>query len=352
MDFTYIVLAIALVAAAAIVAFALLRRRQGNEEAPLLATRLDTLTAAEGEATGRLLQAIETLVDRIEKLETRVGTSLTDSANKTAETLGGIQTRLTVIDDAQKNIAALSGQVVSLQEILSDKQARGAWGQDRMEDIVRDQLPPELYDFQKPLSNGKSPDCIIRIPGMALSIVVDAKFPLESFEALKDASDEISRKQAMAQVRNDIQKHIKDISEKYLIEGEVQVPAIMFVPSESIYAELHQLFPDVLQRARRAQVVIVSPHIFWLAVNTIRTLMRDAKMREKAHEIQKEVGILLKDVNLLAERVQDLRTHFERTSKDIGEIEKPMKRIVSRANAIEKVEISTSEEPEPLLPPN
>src|SRR5262249_25113181 len=216
------------------------------------------------------------------------------------------------------------------------------------EDIVRDQLPPELYGFQTALSNGNRPDCVIRIPGMAMAIVVDAKFPLEAFEAMKEAGDDAARKAAMAQLRANVQKHNRDISTKYLIDGEVQVPAIMFVPSEAIYSELHNSFSDVLQWARRAQVAIVSPHTFWLAVNTIRTLMRDAKMREQAHEIQKEVGALLKDVKLMAERVGDLRQHFEKTSKDINEIEKPMRRIEQRGQRIEAAELAEPDEAKPV----
>jgi DNA recombination protein RmuC len=233
--------------------------------------------------------------------------------------------------------------VVSLQDILSDKQARGAWGQDRMEDIVRDQLPPDLYQFQGRLSNNSEPDCVIRIPGMAAAIVIDAKFPLEAFEAMKAAANDGERKLALAQMKADVQKHVSDIARKYLIPGEVQSPALMFVPSESIYAELHTTFPEIMQRARRAQVVIVSPHILWLAVNTIRTLMRDAKMREQASHIQKEVGELLLDVKRLAERVGDLRKHFETTNRDIGQIEISAKRIVTRGEKIEAVELTAPE---------
>jgi len=333
MDTAFIIFAAALLAAAALVAFALLRKPRES-----------------GEAAGRLLQAVETLNGRVEALNSQVNSSLANSATSTAATLGGIQERLTVIDRAQKNITELSDRVVSLQDILSDKQARGAWGQDRMEDIVRDQLPPDLFAFQATLSNGMSPDCLIRIPGMA-AIVIDAKFPLEAFEALKAAANDAERKPAAAQLRSDVQKHIADIAKKYLIPGEVQTPALMFVPSESIYAELHTAFPDVMRRARQAQVVIVSPHILWLAVNTMRTLMRDAKMRERASEIQKEVGLLLKDVKLLAERVGDLRTHFERTAKDIGEIEKPMGRVATRAGRIEAVELPAPDAEKPVLPP-
>ena len=354
MDISLIVLAVALVAAAAIVAFAL--RRKAPEAKP--DSRLDSVLAEQGKISGQFQQTVAAqeklerlLSERIDALNKRLGDSLADSATKTAASLTSIGERLTVIDAAQKNITALSDRVVSLQDILSDKQARGAWGQERMEDIVRDQLPPDLYAFQATLSNGKSPDCLIRIPSMAAGIVIDAKFPLEAFEALKAAPDEAARKAAAAQMRSDVQKHIADIAAKYLIPGEVQTPALMFVPSESVYAELHAGFPEIMQRARRAQVVIVSPHILWLAVNTIRTLMRDAKMREQAHEIQKEVGLLLKDVKLLAERVADLRTHFERTSKDIGEIEKPMGRVAGRAARIEAVELTAPEDQPKLSPP-
>jgi len=351
MDISFIILAVALIAAAAIVFFAL-RRPQAQPD-----PRLDTVIAAQGEITGRFQQTIQaqaelqrTLAERIDALNKRLGDTLTEGTAKTGETLKNIGERLAVIDEAQKNITALSDRMVSLQDILSDKQARGAWGQDRMEDIVRDQLPPDLYQFQGTLSNSTSPDCIIRVPGMTAAIVIDAKFPLEAFEALRLAANDGEQKVAAAQLRSDVQKHIADIAKKYLIPGEVQTPALMFVPSESIYAELHHVFPDVLQRARRAQVVIVSPHILWLAVNTIRTLMRDAKMREQASEIQKEVGLLLKDVKLLAERVGELRTHFERTSKDLGEIEKPMGRIAARAGRIEAVELSAPDAEKPILP--
>jgi DNA recombination protein RmuC len=352
MDTIFVVLAAALVVTALITIVAL--RRPGT---PAADPRLDTVIVEQGKISGQFQQTVaaqaelqRTLSERIDALNKRLGDSLADSATKTAATLTSIGERLTVIDEAQKNITALSDRVVSLQDILSDKQARGAWGQDRMEDIVRDQLPPELFDFQCALSNGSKPDCVIRIPGMAAAIVIDAKFPLEAFEAMKAAAGDTDRKLAAAQLKADVQKHISDIARKYLIPGEVQSPALMFVPSESIYAELHDTFPDVIQKARRAQVVIVSPHILWLAVNTMRTLMRDAKMREQASLIQKEVGELLLDVNRLGERIGDLRKHFDSTNKDIGLIEISMKRIASRADKIEAVELSAPEAEKPQLP--
>ncbi|MBU6442351.1 MAG: DNA recombination protein RmuC [Alphaproteobacteria bacterium] len=352
MDSALILLGFAVVVAAAILAVALLRRPAPAPESapPPPDPRLDTLLKAQGEISGRFQQTLEAqaqlqkaLGERLDALNQRLGQSLSDSAEKTAATLSGITERLCVIDEAQKNVTALSGHVVSLQEILSDKQTRGAFGQERMEAIVSDQLPPDHYAFQHTLTNGSRPDCIIRIPNVAAVIVVDSKFPLEAYEALRTAANDAEAKAATQRLRADMQKHVRDISEKYLIPGETQTPALMFVPSESLYAELHSNFADLVQRARRAQVVIVSPHVFMLAINTIQTLMRDAKMREQASLIQKEVALLLVDVNRLSERIGALRQHFDRTNKDIGEIETSLKKIASRADGIEKVELAAPE---------
>ncbi|HEX4270704.1 MAG TPA: DNA recombination protein RmuC [Rhizomicrobium sp.] len=347
MEFAVIILGAALVVAAAILAFALTRTKPASVEPARPDSRLDTLLAKQGEIGGQFaasVQAQEALTrllgERLEALEKRVGDNLQATAKQTGETFVSITERLSVIDVAQKNISALSSHVVSLQQIFSDKQQRGAFAQDIMESIVSDHMAPDQYEFQAKLTNGKIVDCAIRIPNVAGRIVVDSKFPHEGFEAMRGAENEDARKAAMVQIRGDIQKHVKDISEKYLISGETQSPAIMFVPSDGIYAELHANFPETMKRARQSQVVLASPHVFMLVVTTLLGLMRDAKMREQAQEIQREVGLLLKDVRLLAERVGDLRTHFERTSKDIGEIEKPMARIASRAEKIERAELA------------
>lgn len=358
MDLALIVLAVAVVAAAGIIAFAL-RGRGGVPaiEPPRPDPRLDSVLQGQGDILGRFQQNIDSqaalqrgLGERIDALNQRLGESLKESTDKTAATLGGIGERLTVIDQAQKNIAALSGQVVSLQEILSDKQARGAFGQERMEAIIADQMAPDQYDFQFTLSNGKRPDCVIRIANVPGVIVVDSKFPLEAFETLRGLATDDERKQATARLKADVQKHVKDIAEKYLIPGEVQTPAIMFVPSESIYAELYTSFGDVVQQARRAQVVIMSPHVLMLAISTIQTLMRNAKMREQAFEIQKEVGALLQDVKRLGDRVGDLRKHFDGTAKDIGLIETSLKGIERHADRIGQAKLGPSDDGVPKLP--
>jgi len=348
MDLAFVILAIALVAAAGLVAFALLKRAP----TAVADTRLDGVIAQQGQISGQFQQTLaaqaalqKALSDRIDALNTRLGASLSESAQKTAETLGGIQTRLNVIDEAQKNITALSGQVVSLQEILSDKQARGAFGQERMEAIIEDQLPPSHYDFQFTLSNGKRPDCIIRLSKDAGLIVIDSKFPLEAFEALHKAGSDEERKLANARMKTDVQKHVKDVSEKYIISGETQTPVIMYVPSESLFAELHQTFPDIMRKARESKVAIVSPHLLWLAVTTMQAVLRDVEMRENAHLIQKEVGALLDDVKRLSDRVGNLRTHFDAANKDIGLMETSMRGIDRHAERIAAVDFSGGEQP-------
>jgi len=354
MDTSLLVLSAALLIAAAIVAFGM--RARAPAPVPLEVPhdpRLDTVISQQGGLTERFQQTMEaqallqnTLAERIDALNARLNENLQSQTEKTSETLGKIGERLSVIDEAQKNIAALSGQVVSLQSILSDKQTRGAFGQERMESIIADQLAPNQYDFQFTLSNGKRPDCVIRIPNVEGVVVVDAKFPLEAYEIFRNASDESEKKSASARLRTDVQKHVKDIAERYLIPGEVQNPAIMFVPSESIYAELHSSFGELVQQARRQQVVIMSPHVLMLAISTIQMLMRNARMREQAFEIQKEVGALLLDVKRLGDRVGDLRKHFDTTAKDIGLIETSMRGIERHADRIGEAKLGQSDDAE------
>jgi DNA recombination protein RmuC len=315
-----------------------------------LNTRLSEIAAAQSEIVGRFGQAIDsqaktqselqkTLAERLEALDQRLGTNLKENAAKTAETLGGLQTRLKVIDEAQKNLTDLSGQMVTLQQILSNKQSRGAYGQGNMENIIRDALPKGAYEFQATLSNRKRPDCLIRLPDSPAAIVIDSKFPLEAFELFKNASNDLERKAAGARIKNDVMLHVATIAEHYLIAGETQDPAIMFVPSESIYAELYDSFPELIQRAHRSRVVIVSPNILVLAINTVQSVLKDARMREQADLIQREVGLMLRDVGLLEQRVQKLQTHFGQAEGDIKDILTSTERITKRAGNIENVEL-------------
>ena len=209
---------------------------------------------------------------------------------------------------------------MQLQAILANKQTRGAFGQSRMEAIIADGLPQGAYEFQATLSNGTRPDCLVRMPNNAPSLVIDAKFPLEAWNSMRETEQPEARKNAVAQFRRDMEIHIKDVSDKYLITGETQDTAFLFVPSESIFADIHEHFEALIQRAHRARIVIVSPSLLMLSIQVIQAILKDARMREQAHVIQGEVIRLMEDVGRLDERVRKLQTHFVQANKDIDDI--------------------------------
>jgi DNA recombination protein RmuC len=305
-------------------------------EVAALKGRLQTMAEVAGTSQAELGRAIHERLDRVSQ---NIGGNLEETTRKTSENLSKLNERLAVIDTAQRNITELSTRVVSLQDILANKQQRGAFGQLRMETIVQDGLPRDAYTFQATLSNGKRPDCIIHLPGTSTGIVVDAKFPLEAFEALRTAHDEVLRKEAFRRVRVDIGKHIDDIATKYALPGETQDTMLMFVPSESFYADLHEHFPDLLQKAHRARIVIVSPNMLMLAVQTMQSIMKDVRMREQADVIQREVGVLMTDVGRLKERVLDFQKHFGLLGGDVEKILTSTDKIASRGRKIEDLDL-------------
>lgn len=292
-----------------------------------------------GEIFGtRQADMVRLLAERMDSLRSQMGQGIEAGARQTGETLGRLNERLAVIDAAQKNLTDLTGEVLSLKDILSNKQARGAYGQGRMEAILRDGMPASFYTFQPTLSNKTRPDCLVTLPGDGRGLVIDAKFPLEGFSALKASANEGERRVAMAQVRSDIGAHVKDISDKYLIAGETQDIALMFVPSESIYADLHEHFEDVMTRAGKLRVIIVSPALLSLAIQVMQSLVRDARMREEARVIQTEVGKLLEDVRRLGDRVDKLDTHFRQASDDVAAIKTSADKVTKRGDRIEALE--------------
>jgi DNA recombination protein RmuC len=239
--------------------------------------------------------------------------------------------------------------VTSLQQVLGSKQARGAFGQSRMEIIIQDGLPKDCYEFQATLTNRARPDCIVRLPGSP-ALVIDAKFPLEAVTAFKEAKNEEERKAASARVRQDLGKHVSDIAEKYLIAGETQDMALMFVPSESVYAELYDGFDDIFQKAYRAKVIIVSPSLLMLAIQVIQQIRKDAKMREAADKILAEVSLLVGDVQRLRDRVENLDKHFGQANADIKQIVISTDKIVSRGEKIQHVEFDNDAETAEVIP--
>jgi DNA recombination protein RmuC len=275
----------------------------------------------------------------------RIGQSMETSTRHTVASLQTLHERLAVIDNAQKNLTELTSQVTSLREVLANKQARGAFGQGRMEAIVRDGLPKGSFEFQYTLSTKVRPDCVVFLPGDTRPIVIDAKFPLEAITALREARTDDERKQAAQRVRQDMARHVGDISERYLIPGETQDTALMFVPAESIYAELHDGFDDIIQRAYRAQVVLVSPSLLMLAIQVMQQILKDARMREAAHEIRTEVGHLMDDVGRLRERVLKLQQHFGQANDDVAQVLISADKITKRGGRIETLEFDHDEAP-------
>ncbi|RMF07938.1 MAG: DNA recombination protein RmuC [Alphaproteobacteria bacterium] len=300
-----------------------------------LAGRISQLTENHSRAQAAMAKALE---ERFDALSGRLGESLAKSATDTAKTLGELQTRLSVIDEAQKHITELSGQVVGLQDILANKQARGAFGEVQLNAIVQNALPPSAYSFQTTLSNGRRADCLIKLPKPPGDIVIDAKFPLESYHALRNA-DDAGRKQAEKRFADDILKHVRAISERYIIEGETAESALMFLPSEAVYAELHANFPGVVEKSYASRVWIVSPTTLMATLNTVRAVLKDARMREQAHVIQAEVRKLLDDVARLDTRVQNLSRHFGQAEEDLRQIGISSDKIQRRAERIEELEL-------------
>ena len=268
-----------------------------------------------------------------------VGEGLQQNASKTAETLTDLRERLTKIDVAQQKISSLSEQVVSLQEVLSNKQARGAFGEIQLNDLVTSILPPNVYEFQVVLSNTKRADCLLRLPNPPGSIVIDARFPLESYHALRSANTDRDKIEAERFFRASVLKHIKDIAEKYIINGETAESALMFLPSEAIYAELHANFTDVVEVSYRSKVWIVSPTTLMATLNTVRAVLKDAKMREQAGVIQKEVGSLIEDISRLDVRIDNLCKHFKQANEDVESIKISSGKISRRIQKIEDIEL-------------
>lgn len=288
------------------------------------------------------LAVLKIMDEKLLAVTKSVGEGLQQNTVKTAETLTDLRERLAKIDAAQQKISSLSEQVVSLQEVLSNKQARGAFGEIQLNDLVTSILPPSAYEFQAVLSNTKRADCLLRLPNPPGSIVIDAKFPLESYSALRAASTEREKVEAERFFRASVLKHIKDISEKYIINGETAESALMFLPSEAVYAELHANFTDVVEASYRAKVWIVSPTTLMATLNTVRAVLKDAKMREQAGVIQKEVGTLIEDIARLDTRIDSLSKHFKMANEDVDGIKISSAKIGRRIQRIEALELGES----------
>jgi DNA recombination protein RmuC len=326
------------------VEFATIQAMRADE----LEQRLNEMLRAQSEANGRVDAMTQALAgrqtdmaravnERLDSVTHRVGQSMEQTTRNTMESLRALHERLGIIDNAHKNLTDLTSQVTTLRDVLANKQSRGAFGQARMEAIVQDGMPKGSYEFQYTLSTGKRPDCVVFLPDQR-PLCIDAKFPLEAMTALHDARTDEQRKLAAQRLRADVMKHVSDIAEKYLIAGETQDTALMFVPSESVYAEIHDSFDDVIQKAYRARVVLVSPSLLMLAIQVMQQILRDARMRDAADQIRTEVLNLSDDLGRLRDRVLKLQKHFSDVNEDVRQILISADKIEKRAGRIEELD--------------
>ena len=352
-----IILGAALLLLGALITLIFARRGdpKAAERAKHLENHLSAMTERQTELQGRLAQMAEdsatretqlreSLDTRLNKVSERVGKSIEATQEKNSGSLKELHERLALIDRAQKNIETLSGEVSGLQSLLSNKQSRGAFGEKQMQDLIQNYLPPNGYSFQSTLSNGKRVDALIHLPSGQGDVAIDSKFPMEAWRRLTDADNTPAEALAKREFARDMLIHIKAVSEKYIIFGETHDIALLFLPSEAIYAELHANFPEVIEKGFSAKVMIVSPTTFMATLHTMRAVMKDAAMREQAHIIQREVGLMAKDVSLLDERVAKLQTHFNQTSEDMRRIRISTEKITKRADKIEALEMDDKPE--------
>jgi len=347
MDALTIVLLAAVALLALVLVVVLLRQGGNGREAEQMRQQLALALSQQAETVQRVErslreqeQALSKVVDeRLDRTEKATGQIVTD-----------LRERLARIDEAQKKIGELSTQVVSLQEVLSNKQARGAFGEVQLNDLVQNALPPSAYEFQSTLSSGARVDCLLKLPNPPGPIAIDAKFPLESYSALRavPAGDAAALAIAQRGFRQAIRKHIADIRTKYIVSGETAESALMFLPSEAVYAELHASFTPLVEESYKARVWIVSPTTMMATLNTVRAVLKDVRMREQAGAIQKTVGLLLDDVKRLDERVDKLKSHFAMTEKDLREVDISADRITKRGERI--LEVDLGEDPTALPP--
>ena len=312
-----------------------------------LAGGLTQVSEAQAAQQNNMLKLMEA---RLAAVQEQMTLNLTTSAKTTANSLGELQQRLVTIDKAQDTIQKLSGDVLSLQDILANKQTRGAFGEIQLQEIVSKALPSDAYTWQATLPNGKRADCLIHLPNPPGPIVIDSKFPLEAYEALRNATTKLDTKDAVKFMRTSVKAHIKAISEKYILEGTTADGAIMFLPSEAVYAELHSNFPELIREGFEARVWIVSPTTCMATLNTMRAILKDARMREQAGAIRTALRQLHRDVELVVDRVDKLNTHFNQARKDIEGISTAAERAGKRAHKLDNFDFEEIEAINPVAP--
>ncbi|MBN1684089.1 MAG: DNA recombination protein RmuC [Gammaproteobacteria bacterium] len=304
----------------------------------------ESLQTALEQHSQHLTQRVDTLTDktdnRLKEISGQVEKRLSEGFEKTTATFTDVIKRLALIDEAQKKITELSSNVVSLQEVLADKRSRGAFGEIQLSALIRNVLPESHFAFQHTLSNSKRVDCILFLPQPTGNVVIDAKFPLDSYRNMTDLSNSTEGiKTARQQFRQDIKKHIYDIASKYIIAGETSEFAVMFIPSEAVFAEIHSHFYDLVEAAHQARVSMVSPSTMMAIITTVRAVIKDVETQKQVHIIREHLGKLAKDFERFQIRMNNLATHIGQAHDDVKEVHISAKKITSRFNQIERVEI-------------
>lgn len=289
----------------------------------------------------RLTQELNTRLDSIQQ---RMGNSLQESTKQTLETMGKVEKRLAVIDEAQKRMEHLGNDMATLNQILSNKQSRGAYGEIQLNDIVSDIMAPDDYSFQATLKNGRQVDCLLMLPNPPGSIGVDSKFPLDGFQRLRAAENREDRDKAGRQFRQDVLKHIRDIAARYIVLGETADQAIMFIPSEAVYSEIHASFSDVVAESFRLRVFLASPTTLMALLNTIRSVLKDARMREQAGLIQQELMKMVQDVDRLGVRVDKMQRSFETAYNTVRDVRTSTDKITSKVGRIVELELGVDDD--------
>ncbi len=303
------------------------------------------LTAASLQLS-RGMQALTQSVDgRLDTLSGQVNQRLDEGFRKTNETFASVMARLATIDEAQKKIDGLTTNVVSLQELLGDKRARGAFGEVQLENLVRNMLPPEAFAFQQVLPNGTRVDCLLTLPAPTGNVAVDAKFPLENYHRMfDDTLAELDRRAAQQAFRADVKRHVDAISAKYILPGSTADGAVMFLPAEAVFAELHAYHPEIVAYAQQKRVWIVSPTTLMAVLNTARAVMKDVETRKQIHVIQDALGKLAKDFQRFDERMAALARHIEQASRDVQDVHTSSRKISAHFRRIESVQLDEEDE--------
>ena len=322
--------------------------KQGREEQALIQTTMQNVTT-------QLSASVETLaknVDaRLAEISGKVSERLDEGFKKTNETFANVMARLATIDEAQKKIDGLSSNVLTLQELLGDKRSRGAFGEVQLEGLVRNIMPPDGYSFQTTLSNGSRVDCLLVLPEPTGRVAVDSKFPLENYNRMfaRDVTD-TDRNLATRSFKSDVKKHVDDIASKYIIEGETSDGAVMFVPAEAVFAEIHAYHSDLVEYAMSRRVWIVSPTTLMAVLNTARAVIKDVETRRQVHIIKDELGKLGKDFSRFDVRMKKLADHIRMANEDATEVHISSQKISKRFSQIESVDLEHLQPAPPLLP--